>query len=153
MSVFRSHIAGKRRGARFAPLSNGLLAFLLVLLDSSARPEAIVVAVEYPTVDNFTVVSLSCLQNLFKDPLEAGQTPATFLRNGSVITPDSLLVTVTREEADSISFVFTQEEEGFFSCRTARGELSGEVGLAGMILKAHTFAIPPLLQNLTLKVL
>ena len=98
---------------------------------------AVELRVEYPLVDavsadgNYSVVTLSCLRNTLGEPLQRDQFPATFLRNGSVITPNSSLVTVTSGGSENISFVFTQEQEGEFSCRTALGEVSNTVGLAG----------------------
>ena len=117
----------------FASLPAVLLVVCLVM-----PTVAVQLHVDYPTVDSdsgggdYSLVRLSCLRTSPGEPLNRDQSPAVFLRNGSLITPpNSSLVQVTDAGTNYILFVFTQEQEGEFSCRTALGEQSPAVGLAG----------------------
>lgn len=88
--------------------------------------------VEYPEEGrgNYSVVKLTCRDVLF---LEEN---AEFLKDGVVLTsgPASHQVTITNTGNGEISFIFTQQQEGNFSCRRG-GDVSEEIGLAGIIIK------------------
>jgi hypothetical protein len=106
---------------------------VLVLLQSVCLTGAVLLVVTFPeaNVDNYSVVALRCAKNnAFLDPLDSAQLPATFLRDGQMITSDSTLVTVTGTGADTLSFQFTQEQEGMFRCRTELNEESDPESLA-----------------------
>ena len=105
------------------------LACLLVLLDV----EAILLEVDYPQTGNYSYVTLTCKRS-FLDDLNSNQKPATFWRGTSRITSGSQLVEVTASTDVSISFVFNQDQEGSFSCRTALHEVSNVEKLAGRVV-------------------
>ena len=86
-------------------------------------------SVQYPAVSgNYSVVTLTC-RDAFGNKLSG----AEFLKNGTLLTsgPESHQVTIINDTGDGeISFSFTQEQEGVFSC--GKGEnVSAGIGLAG----------------------
>ena len=118
----------------------GLASLLGVLL---SPVEAIILNVEYPMENkrNFSVVRLSCVNGgQFSDPLSAAQLPATFLKDGSPITANSVVSIIEDDENDAtrdeITFVFDQSQEGSFSCRTALNEPSNAEELAGIYTRS-----------------
>ena len=108
--------------------------FVLSFTTSPAEAAAVALLVDYPQPDNYSIVTLTCVkEGNFQDPLSAEQRPAVFLINGTAITTGSALVSKVTEVTDeSISFVFSQAQEGQFSCKTALGENSGPEPLAGI---------------------
>ena len=110
------------------------LLFVLSLTTSPAEVAAVALLVDYPQPNNYSIVTLTCVKDGdFQDRLSAEQRPAVFLINGTAITAGSALVSEVTEETDeSISFVFSQAQEGQFSCRTALGENSSPEPLAGI---------------------
>lgn len=83
--------------------------------------------VEYPVNGNYSVVRVTC-RDLVGDKLNG----AEFLKNGTVLTsgPASHQVTITERGDGELSFIFTQEQEGVFSCG-GEDSMSAGVGLAG----------------------
>ena len=61
------------------------------------------------------------------------QSDAEFFKDGTPLTSgsESHQVTITSTGSGEITFSFTQEQEGYFSCRS-RGRFSDEIGLAGI---------------------
>ena len=122
----------------------GLASLLVVLLSLSPSVEAIILLnVEYPMENNrnFSVVRLSCVNvGGFSDPLSGAQLPATFLKDGSPITANSVVSIIEDDENDAtrdrITFVFDQSQEGSFSCRTALNEHSNTEELAGIYTRS-----------------
>ena len=89
---------------------------LLLLLVSSSI--AIELVVSYPNEGNFSYVTLTCFKGgPFRDPLLSSQRPATFVRNSSEITVESVVSLVILSDVQ-IAVVFGPEQEGGFSCRT-----------------------------------
>jgi hypothetical protein len=85
--------------------------------------------IDYPQTGNYSYVTLTCKNSVFDD-LTPSQRPAKFWRGELEITSPSDLVTVTASTDVSISFVFNQDQEGSFSCRTALDEVSNVEKLA-----------------------
>ena len=111
------------------------LLFVLSLTTNPVEAAAVALMVDYPQPDNYSVVNLTCVKDgAFQDPLSAEQKPAVFLINGTVISSDTALVSEVTETEESIYFVFSQAQEGQFSCRTALGEDSNPEPLAGKIV-------------------
>jgi hypothetical protein len=93
----------------------------------------LLLVVSHPEKDamNYSVVRLTCVQDTrFMDQLTTDQRPAKFLRNGTVITRDSTLVSVNSTTDVSILFEFAQDQEGEFSCKSEKDEESAPIGLA-----------------------
>ena len=84
------------------------------------------VSVTYLQPGNYSLVRLICT-DFFGDSV-----PADFKLNGTLIGFGMTLVTVTDPGSHSIEFIFTQSQEGFFSCESG-GTPSEPVGLAGII--------------------
>ena len=105
---------------------------LLLLVSSSI---AIELVVGYPNEGNFSSVRLTCIKGgPFGDPLLSNQRPATFVRNSSEITVESVVSLVILNDVQ-IAVVFSAEQEGGFSCRTggtAPTEESAPLYLAGL---------------------
>ncbi|CAI8042433.1 Frizzled-4 [Geodia barretti] len=94
--------------------------------DTPSPTTAILLEVDYPQTGNYSYVTLTCKRSSL-DGLNFNQRPATFWRGTSRITTGSQLVAETEV---SISFVFNQDQEGSFSCRTALDEVSNVEKLA-----------------------
>ena len=110
------------------------LACLLVLLGlTPSDVEAILLVVDSPQTGNYSYVTLTCKKSSL-DGLDSDQKPATFWRETSRITTGSQLVAVTAETDVTISFVFNQDQEERFSCRTALNEVSNVEKLAGKVV-------------------
>ena len=108
-----------------------LVLVLLVVLELLLSVESIGLDVLYPVSKNFSVVNLTCTDG-FGGVIPTGQRPATFLRNGEEITPTSTVVTSVMGINDfSILFVFNQDQEGNFTCKTSGSEVSSVEKLAG----------------------
>lgn len=90
--------------------------------------------VTYPEPKNFSVVKLTC-QDDSGIPLNNSES-LRFLKNGTQLTSgsESHQVTINMTSTDDITFSFTQEQEGFFSCTRPRANASDEIGLAGKII-------------------
>ena len=88
--------------------------------------------VQYPDFNNYTLVKLSCLRE------NRPQSDAEFFKNGTSLTSGSgsHQVTVNSTGSGEITFSFTQEQEGYFSCHS-RGHSSDEIGLAGILYSIH----------------
>ena len=97
---------------------------LLLLAVHSHIVVSLELDVEYPQTGNHSYVRLECTDGF------TVVDPADFLVNDMVIRSDSSLVTVTASESSYIEFVFTQSQEGLFSCRSA-DEDSESIPLAG----------------------
>ena len=95
--------------------------------------------VDYPEreEENYSVVRLTCTEGGLT------VTNAEFLKDGDLITSTSNLVTVTNIGSGEISFTFTQQQEGMFSCRRGSGgdESEKTVGLAGIRLLKLLFLL------------
>ena len=109
--------------------------FVLVLVAAVRLGEAIVLQATYPEADentktgNFGVVTLTC-SDAFEIP---DATTVFFERNEASITEGPNPVTVIDSQRTSVTFSFTQNQEGNFRCRTASpAETSQTVGLAGI---------------------
>ena len=83
-------------------------------------------SITYPQPENYSLVRLTCT-----DPF-GDSVPANFKFNGTPIGLTTTL-TVTERTNHSIDVIFTQSQEGFFSCESG-GTPSDPVGLAGIIL-------------------
>ena len=108
-----------------------VLPWMLLLMASSAAA-AVQLRVEYPEDENYSYVRLTCqrLEGNFPGPLLTTQRPATFFRNDSVLYKnDFISLSVSEVE---VEIVFTAEQEGEFFCRTALGEDSNILYLAGV---------------------
>ena len=113
----------------------GLACLLVVLGLTPSVVEAIRLEVEYPQTGNYSYVTLTCIMNAIDGLLNPNQQPATFWRGTSQITSGgSQLVAVMAETDVSISFVFNQDQEGSFTCRTALNEVSNVEKLAGRVV-------------------
>ena len=99
----------------------GLASLLVVLLSLTHLTNAAILEVTYPT-SSFSEVTLKCVDGTtvvgFTDDLTGDQLPAEFFRNGSPITASSVAQLV-EQDSDEIRFIFDQNQEGIFSCRTA----------------------------------
>ena len=98
----------------------------LVVVDSAAAD--LDLNVFYLEEENYSAVRLTCTGGGLT------VTNAEFLKDGDLITSTSNLVTVTNIGSGEISFTFTQQQEGMFSCRSgggAGGDESEKIGLAG----------------------
>ena len=85
-------------------------------------------SVQYPVSGNYSIVRATC-RDVSGDKLSS----AEFLKNGTVLTsgPESHQVTIINDTGDGeISFSFTQEQEGVFSCGKGKNRSAG-IGLAG----------------------
>ena len=98
----------------------------LVAVDSAAAVVRLNVFYPEREEENYSAVRLTCT--------EGGLTVTNveFLKDGDLITSTSNLVTVTNIGSGEISFTFTQQQEGMFSCRRGGGgDESEKIGLAG----------------------
>ena len=68
----------------------------------------------------------------FTYPLRAEQRPATFFRNNSELSANDFVSLKNVSDEDAVEIVFTAEQEGEFFCRTALGEMSSILYLAGV---------------------
>ena len=96
--------------------------FWLVLVDLTAAIDQLNVA--YPERDNqnYSVVTLSCQDGAFFVE------NAIYQRNGVDLETQVLVIDETDEE---VTFVFTQDQEGWFTCGGSTSDISPSVGLAG----------------------
>ena len=81
--------------------------------------------VDYPERDNqnYSVVTLSCRDGAFSVQ------NAVYQRNGDDL---GAVVNVTDETDEEVTFVFTQQQEGWFRCGRSTSNLSPvSIGLAG----------------------
>ena len=86
--------------------------------------------------ENYSAVRLTCTEGGLT------VTNAEFLKDGDLITSTSNLVTVTNIGSGEISFTFTQQQEGTFSCRRGSGgDESEKIGLAGIKLLKLLFLL------------
>ena len=107
---------------------------LLLLLAVHSVDAQINVIPSYPESGNYNLVRLTC-NNDFNDPVDAG-----FVANGSLVTPDSTLVSVQETESSYIQFVFTQSQESFFLCRATNGGQESEpIALGGTLHSTGPF--------------
>ena len=113
----------------------GLASLLGVLLSLTPSTNAALLQVTYPT-GSFSEVTLKCVDGTiggFTDDLTGDQLPAEFFRNGSPITASSVAQLV-EQYSDEIRFIFNQNQEGRFSCRTAdRVDSTNVEKLAGIV--------------------
>ena len=88
---------------------------------TAAQPQ---LNVDYPEGDNqnYSVVTLSCRDAAFFVQ------NAVYQRNGADLGAVVNVIDLTDEE---VTFVFTQEQEGWFTCGTSPNNLSPSIGLAG----------------------
>ena len=84
--------------------------------------------VDYPDVNNYSLVKLTCLRE------NLPQSDAEFFKDGTILTSgsESHQVTINSTGSGEITFSFTQEQEGYFSCHS-RDRSSDEIGLAGIL--------------------
>ena len=105
-----------------------LRVFCALLAPYPSEGNTVQLGVQYPVSGNYSVVRATC-RDVSGDKLSS----AEFLKNGTVLTsgPERHQVTISNDTGDGeISFSFTQEQEGVFSCR--KGEnVSAGIGLAG----------------------
>ena len=85
--------------------------------------------VQYPDVNNYSLVKLTCLRGILP------QTDAEFFKDGTILTSGSeshqATILSTDLESGEITLLFTQDQEGYFSCRS-HNHSSDEIGLAGI---------------------
>ena len=83
--------------------------------------------VEYPDVNNYSLVKLTCLRE------NLPQSDAEFFKDGTILTSGSgsHQVTILSRGSGEITFSFTQEQDGYFGCYS-RNHSSDEIGLAGI---------------------
>ena len=106
----------------------------LVVVDSAAAD--LDLNVFYLEEENYSAVRLTCTEGGFT------VTNVEFLKDGDLITSTSDLVTVTNMGVGEISFTFTQQLEGMFSCRRGGGgDESEKIGLAGIRLLKLLFLL------------
>ena len=97
---------------------------LVSLLDPATA--ALELSVAYPDPSNRSVVELSCREGVF--PVDGAQ----FRRNDAVITTNNGLVSDVSESTGTITFSFTQQQEGVFTCtHQTSTSPSNAIGLAG----------------------
>ena len=110
-------------------MAGGALIFVQVIcgLISLLEPAtaSLELGVAYPIISIRSVVELSCREDNF-NPANGAQ----FRRNNEVITTDSDLVSVVSEGTGTITFSFTQQQEGVFTC-TDQTSTSNAIALAG----------------------
>ena len=110
------------------------LLLLLLAVRSHSVDAQINVIPSYPDSGNYNLVRLTCKDD-FNDPVDAD-----FVANGSLVTPDSTLVSVQETESSYIQFVFTQSQESFFLCRAPNGGQESEpIALAGILHSTGPF--------------
>ena len=106
----------------------GVVAVVCALVAVDLTDAIIKLNVIYPE-ENYSVVRLTCTEGGFT------VTNAEFLKDGVALTSTSNLVIVTNIDSGEISFTFTQQQEGMFSCRSGGGgDESVKIGLAGIKL-------------------
>ena len=114
-------VVGMEETARSAV---GLACLLLIVVN--AAETAVKLSVEYPQASNYSVVELTCTDDLH-GPLVGP--PAVFKLNGTDITTEVFSDLEQESEMNKISFTFNQQQEGNFSCE--HGESVASVELAG----------------------
>ena len=84
--------------------------------------------VQYPDNNNYSLVKLTCLRGTLP------QTDAEFFKDGTILTSGSeshQATILNSTDSGEITFLFTQDQEGYFSCHS-RNHSSDEIGLAGI---------------------
>ena len=99
----------------------GLTSLLLMVVNAAVK-----LSVEYPQASNYSVVELTCTDDLYGPLLGP---PAVFKLNGTDITTEVFSNLEQDSEMNKISFTFNQQQEGNFSCEY--GESVASVELAG----------------------
>ena len=109
-------------------MAGGALIFVQVIcgLISLLEPAtaSLELGVAYPIISNRSVVELSCREGVFRVD------GAKFRRNNTVIITNNGLVSVVSEGTGTITFSFTQQQEGVFTC-TDQTSTSNAIALAG----------------------
>ena len=87
---------------------------------------------EYPDVKNYSLVKLTCQREILP------QDDAEFFKDGAILTTgsESHQVTINSTDSGEITFSFTQEQDGYFSCHS-RNHSSAVIGLAGIHYNIH----------------
>ena len=108
-------------GVRTSRMVMVLICLFALMELTAAQPQ---LNVAYPELDNqnYSVVTLSCQESAF--PL----VNAIYQRNGAGLGTVVNVIELTDEE---VTFVFTQEQEGWFRCGGSTTDFSTAIGLAG----------------------
>ena len=107
-----------------------LLQVVCALSVASFATAQIAIDVNYPAVENRSLVNLTC--KMIGGPIPLGG--AQFLKDGVLLTQgpasDQVSTIITSEGDGEVMFIFTQAQEGSFRC-SAKGQTSPAIALAG----------------------
>ena len=112
-------------GVRTSTMVTVVICLFVLMELTAAQPQLNVVYPERDDNQNYSVVTLSCQESAISAILVQN---AIYQRNGAGL---GTVVNVIDLTVEDVTFVFTQEQEGWFTCGPNTNNMSPSIGLAG----------------------